>query len=117
MKQDSRIDYVELPAEDFTKAKAFYGDVFGWTFEDYGDRYCAFSDGSMNGGFYHSPLRSDSGQGAALVVLYSGDLEVALERVIAAGGEICKPIFSFPGGRRFHFLYPNRNELAVWSDH
>ena len=42
MKEDSRINYVELPAEDFTKAKAFYGDVFGWTFQDYGDCYCAF---------------------------------------------------------------------------
>lgn len=55
MKEDSRINYVELPAEDFSKAKAFYGDVFGWTFQDYGDFYCAFNDGSMDGGFYHSP--------------------------------------------------------------
>ena len=22
----------------------------------------------------------------------------------------------FPGGRRFHFTDPSRNELAVWSD-
>ncbi len=116
MKEDSRINYVELPAEDFTKAKAFYGDVFGWTFEDYGDCYCAFSDGSMDGGFYRSPLRSDSSQGAALVVLYAEDLEATLGRITSAGGELCKPIFSFPGGRRFHFLDPNRNELAVWSD-
>lgn len=116
MKEDSRINYVELPAEDLTKAKAFYSDVFGWTFQDYGDSYCAFNDGSMDGGFYHSPLQSDSSQGAALVVLYAEDLEATLERITAAGGELCKPIFSFPGGRRFHFLDPNRNELAVWSD-
>lgn len=70
----------------------------------------------MDGGFYHSPLRSESSQGAALVVLYAEDLEATLERITAAGGELCKPIFSFPGGRRFHSLDPNRNELAVWSD-
>jgi predicted enzyme related to lactoylglutathione lyase len=29
---------------------------------------------------------------------------------------MAKPIFAFPGGRRFHFLDPNGNELAVWSD-
>ena len=90
--------------------------MFGWTFEDYGDCYCAFSDGSMDGGFYRSPLRSDSSQGAALVVLYAEDLEATLGRLTGAGGDLCKPIFSFPGGRRFHFLDPNRNELAVWSD-
>lgn len=116
MKQDSRINYVELPAEDFAKAKAFYGEVFGWTFEDYGDCYCAFNDGTMDGGFYRSSLHSDSGQGAALVVLYAENLEATQERITEAGGELCKPIFSFPGGRRFHFLDPNRNELAVWSD-
>lgn len=27
-----------------------------------------------------------------------------------------KSIFSFPGGRRFHFSDPNGNEYAVWSD-
>jgi predicted enzyme related to lactoylglutathione lyase len=35
--------------------------------------------------------------------------------VAAAGGRIVKPIFAFPGGRRFHFLDPDRYELAVWS--
>ncbi|VVT23323.1 Glyoxalase family protein [Marinobacter salarius] len=25
-------------------------------------------------------------------------------------------IFSFPGGRRFHFSDPNGNEYAVWSE-
>ena len=33
-----------------------------------------------------------------------------------AGGIIVKPPFSFPGGRRFHFMDPSGNELAVWSD-
>jgi hypothetical protein len=33
-----------------------------------------------------------------------------------AGGTIVKPVFDFPGGRRFHFHDPNGNELAVWSD-
>ena len=36
--------------------------------------------------------------------------------VKAAGGVVTKPIFSFPGGRRFHFKDPNGNELAIWSE-
>jgi hypothetical protein len=36
--------------------------------------------------------------------------------VVKAGGEISKPIFDFPGGKRFHFCDPNWNELAVWSE-
>ena len=32
-----------------------------------------------------------------------------------AVGKIVKDIFTFPGGRRFHFSDPSGNELAVWS--
>ena len=111
-----KINYIELPASDIEKAKEFYGNTFGWTFEDYGPDYCAFNDGSNDGGFYHSPMHSDSGSGAALVVLFAEDLEVVLTQVTENGGTILKSIFSFPGGRRFHFQDPNQNELAVWSD-
>ena len=37
-------------------------------------------------------------------------------KIRQAGGKIVKPIFSFPGGRRFHFSDPSGNELAVWSE-
>ena len=33
-----------------------------------------------------------------------------------AGGKITKPIYEFPGGRRFHFTDPDGYELAVWSE-
>jgi hypothetical protein len=49
-------------------------------------------------------------------VLYAVDLEGAERAVKAAGGRIAKEIFSFPGGRRFHFRDPAGHELAVWSD-
>ena len=114
--KNNRINYIELPAEDMQSAKDFYGKVFGWQFEDYGPDYCAFNDGNMEGGFYHSPLQSNSSLGAALVVLFSDDLERQQQIVVDHGGDICKPIFSFPGGRRFHFKDLNKNELAVWSD-
>jgi uncharacterized protein len=51
-----------------------------------------------------------------LVVLYASDLDKKLEEVIQAGGEILKPIYEFPCGKRFHFLDPNGNELAIWSE-
>ncbi|NNL02324.1 MAG: VOC family protein, partial [Eudoraea sp.] len=51
-----------------------------------------------------------------LVVLYHADLEQMKDKVIRFKGRISKEIFSFPGGRRFHFLDPSGNELAIWSD-
>ena len=54
--------------------------------------------------------------GGVLVVIYANDLNQTLECVVKAGGEISKPTFDFPGGKRFHFCDPNGNELAVWSE-
>ena len=109
---DNRIDYIEFPATDVAAARAFYEQVFGWKFEDYGPDYTSFVDGRIAGGFY----KSEAVPHGALVVLYAADLEAAQERVTAAGGTIVKPTFAFPGGRRFHFQDPGGNKLAIWSE-
>lgn len=116
MPSDQKIDYLELPARDFDAVQEFYATTFNWSFTDYGAEYRAFSDGKIDGGFYKSELRSSTHNGAALIVLYALDLERTLDTVKASGGSVVKDIFSFPGGRRFHFADPNGNELAVWSD-
>lgn len=110
---DRRIDYVELPAPDLDAMKAFYGGVFGWSFQDWGPDYVSFADGRLAGGFRRE---SEVAAGGPLVVLYAVDLEGVEGAVKSAGGEIVKGIFSFPGGRRFHFRDPAGHELAVWSD-
>jgi uncharacterized protein len=112
--QHHRIDYIELPATGIAGVKRFYGEVFGWRFEDYGPDYTSFHDGRLQGGF-STELAGGSGRGP-LLVLYSRALEATQARVREAGGRIVKDIFSFPGGRRFHFTDPSGNELAVWSE-
>lgn len=111
-----KINYVEFPARDIQATKVFFEAVFGWGFEDFGAEYTAFSDQGINGGFFKSDLASSTETGGALIVLYSDKLEEAKARIEQAGGVIVKGIFPFPGGRRFHFVEPSGNELAVWSD-
>lgn len=111
-----KINYVEFPSSDLSATKLFFEKAFGWKFEDFGSEYTAFSDTGLNGGFFQSNLCARTENGSALIVFYSADLEGTMERVKAAGGEIVEAIFSFPGGRRFHFLEPSGNEFAVWSD-
>ena len=110
---DRRIDYIEFPATDISATKRFYQEVFGWQFQDYGPEYTSFLDGRLAGGFWTAPAVA---RGGALIVIYAAHLEDTEAKVKAAGGTIVKPIFSFPGGRRFHFTDPNGNELAVWSE-
>ena len=116
MNEHGKINYVELPARDLSATKAFFTQVFGWAFEDFGSEYTAFSDQGVDGGFFKADLASSTQNGGALIVFYSKDLEATQAEIEAAGGTIVQPIFSFPGGRRFHFTEPSGNELAVWSD-
>ena len=116
MNLHEKINYVELPAKDLAATKAFFEFVFGWAFVDYGPEYTAFSDQGLDGGFFKSELASSPQNGAALVIFYSNQLEATLAKVEKAGGTIVRPIFSFPGGRRFHFTEPSGNEFAVWSE-
>ncbi|MCL6266496.1 VOC family protein [Flagellimonas myxillae] len=111
--QNSHIDYVEFKSNNLKKIKAFYGTTFDWVFTDYGPTYTAFSNSGLQGGF---ELSDETITNGALVVLYHDDLNKIQHAISEAGGTISKPIFSFPGGRRFHFLDPSGNELAVWSD-
>ncbi|HEX2172060.1 MAG TPA: VOC family protein [Dehalococcoidia bacterium] len=113
MRETGKLDYLEMPAAGtLDSVKAFYTKAFSWSFTDYGPGYSAFSEG-LDGGFAGTEAVTTH---KPLPVLYSRELEETLRRVEAAGGRIVRPIFSFPGGRRFHFTDPAGNELAVWSD-
>ncbi|MEE9273134.1 MAG: VOC family protein [Robiginitomaculum sp.] len=104
---------MELPVTDLAGSKAFYDAAFGWSFVDYGPTYAAFQGAGIDGGMDTASERKPSKTGA-LVVLRADDLEAAQDKVEKAGGVITVPVFSFPGGHRFHFTDPSGNELAVW---
>jgi uncharacterized protein len=109
-----RIDYVELPsATAHELTRAFYAKAFGWSFAEYGPDYAATTTGDVDVGLNGHPTEALS---APLPVVRVDDLEAALDAVTKAGGTIAKPIFSFPVGRRFHFIDPSGSELAVWSE-
>jgi predicted enzyme related to lactoylglutathione lyase len=110
---DAKIDYVELPsASAHELTRAFYGKAFGWTFKDYGPDYAAHESSTVSVGLQGDREEALS---APLPVIRVEDIDAAFDAVCKAGGHIAKAIFSFPGGRRFHFIDPGGNELAVWT--
>ena len=109
------IDYLELPTADLPATRAFYEAAFGWTFREWAPVYVSFAGAGLDGGFDATRAPAAAGTGP-LTVLYSDDLAASQNAVEAAGGTITKPVFEFPGGRRFHFRDPGGNELAVWSE-
>ncbi len=114
MRAEKQVDYLEIPTTDLPAARRFFEGLFGWSFVEWGDDYMSFNDGRIDGGLRKSEQPASSN--GVLVIFYSLDLERDVERVQALGAEIVQAIFSFPGGRRFHFRDPTGNEYAMWSD-
>jgi len=105
----ARLNYVELPVRDVGTARSFYERAFGWSMTEFGPTYAATTTGDTDVG-----LQGDATEAtrAPLPVIEVEDLEQALDSVMLAGGMIVRPIFAFPGGRRFQFLDPSANEIA-----
>jgi len=112
-RKETRIDYVEIPVTDLAKTKAFFHELFGWEFQEWGPDYSSFNDGRLDGGLRKSDEPAPAS--GVLLVFYSEDLERDLVRIETLGGSISQPIFEFPGGRRFHFVDPAGTEFAMWS--
>lgn len=111
--KDYHINYIEFKAKDLETIKTFYSNCFQWKFIDYGPDYTSFSESGLYGGFEKTENKIING---ALIVLYHTNLEIIKNKIISEGGKITIDTFSFPGGKRFHFEDPSKNELAVWSD-
>ena len=77
---------------------------------DFGPMYACTMSGDVDLGLQADATESTR---APLPVIQVGALEDAEAAVKKAGGTITKAIFSFPGGRRFHFRDPSGNELAA----
>ena len=113
MRDEGRVDYVEIPVTDLDKARAFFEALYGWQFQEWGPDYYSFNDGRLDGGFRRSDEPAPSC--GVLLVFYSADLERDYERVKELGATISQEPFEFPGGRRFHFVEPAGTEFAMWT--
>lgn len=106
----ARLNYLELPVRDMAGVRRFYEGAFGWSFTEYGPTYAATTNGDTDVGLNGD---SEDATAALLPVVEVDDLDAALASVEAAGGTVTRPIFAFPGGRRFHFRDPAGHELAA----
>ena len=109
----ARLNYVELPAGNTAATKTFFERAFGWSMTAFGPDYAATTGQGCDLGLNGDPAEATA---KPLAVIETDDLGAVLASIEAAGGEITRPIFAFPGGRRFHFREPSGNELAVYEN-
>ncbi len=104
------VAYLGLPTTDVPATERFYGSLFDWKFQGWGESYTAFSEAGLDGGFNADPEHKTK---APLAIIQTDAIEALEAKVQTVGGRITRSTFPFPGGRRFHFTDPSGNELAV----
>ena len=113
MRDERKIDYVEIPVTDLDTAREFFSQLFAWEFQEWGPDYYSFSDGRVDGGLRRSEEPAPAS--GVLIVFYTTDIERDYARVKELGATISKETFEFPGGKRFHFVDPVGTEFAMWT--
>lgn len=114
--KENRIDHIEIPCTELETSRLFFEKVFRWEFISYGNDYILSENGGLQMVLYRSERSFTYERGAPLMVIYRDNLKKAEHDIVEFGGSITQPLFSFPGGSRFHFTDPSGNEFAVWSE-
>ena len=106
--------HIELSSKDNEEAKKFYGNVFGWTFQDFPEmNYTTFiiGENELGGGF--NPV-ANSPAGTIMVYIHTDNLEESKAKIVANGGTITEPRLEVPGvGTMAFFKDLTGNHLAI----
>ena len=89
---NGKICYIEIPAVDIRNSADFYAKVFAWQIRQRGDGSTTFDDtvGQVSGAWVLD--RPPALQPGLLMYIMVDDINIAVEKVIAAGGHIVQPV-------------------------
>src|SRR5687768_16170576 len=91
-----KLSYAEFPMRDAARVRKFYGELFGWQFDDSVEGYMTFTaPGPTYGGF--SPEAEPTTGSGPIIYLVCEGVTAMLARIEAAGGRTLEPSFPLPG--------------------
>jgi predicted enzyme related to lactoylglutathione lyase len=110
------VSWFEVHSPDTAKAKKFYGDVFGWTFNDFSDDYALIGLGDeapIGGGM--APLIPGVSP-TAIVCVQVPDVAATCAHVKELGGRVISEPQTMPEGLTFAYVTdPDGGVLGVWT--
>ncbi len=125
-----KVVHFEIPADDFDRAKKFYGEVFGWQIADYpmpdGSKYAGArtvtvdeathlptEQGAINGGIM--PRTKDVT--APVLAMNVSSVDEYVAKIVAAGGKLVKPKVELGGMGYYAYVTDSEgNVIGLWQD-
>ena len=111
------IVHFEIRSEDPDATRAFYGQLFGWSYPPGGVPGYTYVDSGVPAGTIPGGISPTQG-GRPMVTFFAGvpDVREALERAVALGATIVQPPTSVPGVTFGLFADPQGHVVGVASD-
>jgi predicted enzyme related to lactoylglutathione lyase len=120
----SRVVHFEIQADDVERAKAFYGEVFDWAFEDWssytGSTYWGITTGpgdepGINGAIMARPAPAGGlGANAYVCTMQVEDYDAVEQRILGAGGKVALPKAALAGmAWQGYYLDPEGNTFGI----
>ena len=101
------VAHFDIPVDDMEKARAFYGDIFGWEFND-----VPLQSGSING----SLVQRGAAARTPAVSVRVQDIDRTIEKVKKAGGSVVMPKTDLGFGFTCDVADPEGNRIGLWQD-
>lgn len=111
-----KICYVEIPATDVQESADFYSRAFGWPLRRHGDGSLAFDDtvGQVSGMWVLG--RKPATEAGLIISIMVADAAAACEAIVAAGGEIVRPVDPDASEITAWFRDPAGNVMGVYQE-
>jgi uncharacterized protein len=111
---EGKLSYIQIPALDTMASARFYAEVFGWEDRGGNENHVGFTDatGDMIGAFVTG--RVISRKPGVIPYLSVDDVDAALARIAASGGETVTPPFPEGDLTVATFRDPAGNVIGIW---
>jgi uncharacterized protein len=118
MNLKTSVTWFEIPVGDLDRARVFYGELFGVTFEEFGTNYFIIKglDGAIGGAIFKRSGGIPTGEGPSLY-FSSEDCGDSLQRALSLGATHIrsKTVISGGMGAFCSFRDTEGNEISLWS--
>jgi predicted enzyme related to lactoylglutathione lyase len=108
--------HIELPAHDRERAKRFYGEIFGWTFQDVPEMdYTLYqTPGNNSGGGFFTP--SERMPEKVINYITVNDIAVTSKKIEEFGGKVIGEPVDVQGHGKMQYLLDSEGTLiALWQ--
>lgn len=115
---NNRVTHFEIPTDNPEKSLKFFGDVFGWTYQQFGteEYWLAMTGDKTTPGIDGAIMKKKDPRQPVVNSIQVQNLDDSIKKIESSGGKIVVPKVPIPSvGWLAYFMDPDNNIHGVWQ--